>query len=579
MLQRLARRDPSGYTFALPTGTGRTLLGASPELLVSRHGNQVVANPLAGSAPRSADPAEDVRRAAALPGVGQGPARARRRRGRRAPRRSPPYCARPDRAGASRPWSRTATMWHLSTTVTGDARRPGLGAGARLRPAPDPRGVRHADRRRPRRDRRDRAVRPRLLHRHGRLGRRATATANGSSPSAAPRPRSGCGCSPGAGIVAASVPAAETRRDRRQVPHRSCTRGLEPSPVTDSRCAHLARRIRRRATARAGYWRGETLGRTAARRGAAEPPATASPWSTRRRRRAADLRRARRAAPTASPPGCSASGIASGDRVVVQLPNIAEFFEVLFALFRLGALPGLRAAGAPRRPRSRYFCAFTEAVAYVIAADARRLRLPHLAAAVRGRVPTLRHVFVAGETRARSRAGRRAAPSPPTSPPAPARRRPRLPAALRRQHRLPKLIPRTHDDYLYCVRGQRRDLRPRPRTASTCARCPRRTTSRCRSPGSLGALYAGGRVVLAPAPGPETALPAHRRASGSPSPRSCRRWRCSGSTRRRRTDARPVQPATCSRSAGQAQRGGGPRGCGPRSAARCSRSSAWPRAW
>ncbi|MBW3709320.1 isochorismate synthase, partial [Streptomyces griseus] len=66
MLQRLARRDPAGYTFALPTGPGRTLIGASPELLVSRHGKQVVANPLAGSTPRSADLAEDVRRAATL---------------------------------------------------------------------------------------------------------------------------------------------------------------------------------------------------------------------------------------------------------------------------------------------------------------------------------------------------------------------------------------------------------------------------------------------------------------------------------------------------------------------------------
>lgn len=32
-------------------------------------------------------------------------------------------------------------------------------------------------------------------------------------------------------------------------------------------------------------------------------------------------------------------GIQQMDRVVVQLPNIKEFFEVIFALFRLGALP------------------------------------------------------------------------------------------------------------------------------------------------------------------------------------------------------------------------------------------------
>ncbi len=51
MVRRLARRDPCGYTFALPTRPGRTLLGASPELLVSRRGDQLVSNPLAGSTP------------------------------------------------------------------------------------------------------------------------------------------------------------------------------------------------------------------------------------------------------------------------------------------------------------------------------------------------------------------------------------------------------------------------------------------------------------------------------------------------------------------------------------------------
>ncbi|MDQ0982835.1 isochorismate synthase DhbC [Streptomyces sp. V2I9] len=117
MLQRLARRDPSGYTFALPTGPGRTLIGASPELLVSRHGTRVVANPLAGSTPRSADLAEDVRRAATLlesvkdlhehavvvDAVHQALA---------------PHCA--ELTVPARPTLiRTATMWHLSTTVTG----------------------------------------------------------------------------------------------------------------------------------------------------------------------------------------------------------------------------------------------------------------------------------------------------------------------------------------------------------------------------------------------------------------------------------------------------------------------------
>ncbi|MEU2025849.1 isochorismate synthase DhbC [Streptomyces sp. NPDC016469] len=126
MLQRLARRDPSGYTFALPTGPGRTLIGASPELLVSRRGRHLVANPLAGSAPRSDDLAEDVRRAAALlesakdlhehavvvDAVHQALA---------------PYCSAmtvPPRPTLIR----TATMWHLSTTVTGTLSDPDTSA-------------------------------------------------------------------------------------------------------------------------------------------------------------------------------------------------------------------------------------------------------------------------------------------------------------------------------------------------------------------------------------------------------------------------------------------------------------------
>ncbi|QMV21239.1 isochorismate synthase DhbC [Streptomyces sp. SCUT-3] len=126
MLHRLARRDPHGYTFATPAGEGRTLIGASPELLVSRRGGLVTANPLAGSAPRSADLAEDVRRAAALlespkdlhehavvvDAVREALA---------------PLCRNlhvPERPTLVR----TAAMWHLSTTVTGEPAGPSVTA-------------------------------------------------------------------------------------------------------------------------------------------------------------------------------------------------------------------------------------------------------------------------------------------------------------------------------------------------------------------------------------------------------------------------------------------------------------------
>ena len=65
LAQRLRAVDPDAYTFAAPTEHG-VVVGASPELLLSRRGNEVRSNPLAGSAPRSGDADEDRANAEAL---------------------------------------------------------------------------------------------------------------------------------------------------------------------------------------------------------------------------------------------------------------------------------------------------------------------------------------------------------------------------------------------------------------------------------------------------------------------------------------------------------------------------------
>jgi len=65
LAHRLRAVDPDAYTFAMPTEHG-VIVGASPELLVSRHGSEVRSNPLAGSAPRSGDAEEDRANAEAL---------------------------------------------------------------------------------------------------------------------------------------------------------------------------------------------------------------------------------------------------------------------------------------------------------------------------------------------------------------------------------------------------------------------------------------------------------------------------------------------------------------------------------
>ena len=65
LAHRLRAVNPDAYTFASTTTTG-LLVGASPELLVSRFGREVRSNPLAGSAARSGDPVEDRENAARL---------------------------------------------------------------------------------------------------------------------------------------------------------------------------------------------------------------------------------------------------------------------------------------------------------------------------------------------------------------------------------------------------------------------------------------------------------------------------------------------------------------------------------
>ena len=66
LLRRLRAVEPDGYTFAMDLEEGRTLVGASPELLISRFGREIRANPLAGTAPRFGDPNEDRAAAEAL---------------------------------------------------------------------------------------------------------------------------------------------------------------------------------------------------------------------------------------------------------------------------------------------------------------------------------------------------------------------------------------------------------------------------------------------------------------------------------------------------------------------------------
>ncbi len=200
--------------------------------------------------------------------------------------------------------------------------------------------------------------------------------------------------------------------------------------------------------------------------------------------------------------GLSRLGIGAGDRVVVQLPNRAEFLAVIFGLWRIGALP-VFALPAHRKLEIGYFCRHAEAVAY-IAAD-RHGGFDHrpLAQALQRELPTLRHVLIAGEAGPFT-ALQSLRPGP--LPPPPAAQEVAFLQLSGGSTGTPKLIPRTHDDYLYSVRESARICGLTPHSVYLGV-LPAAHNFALSSPGSLGVLHAGGTVVLADSAAPELAFP------------------------------------------------------------------------
>ncbi|GAA3441681.1 (2,3-dihydroxybenzoyl)adenylate synthase [Planomonospora venezuelensis] len=240
----------------------------------------------------------------------------------------------------------------------------------------------------------------------------------------------------------------------------------------------------------AGYWKGETFGdmlrelagRYGPRPALIAPPAPDATGGAGTRWSFGDL--AERADRLAA--GLHGLGIGHGDRVVVQLPNVPEFYQVCFALFRLGALP-VFALPAHRSAEISYFCAFTEAAAYVCPDDAHRALAPDTPALVLGDLPEGDPAVLAGL-------------------PGPAPGDVAFLQLSGGSTGLPKLIPRTHDDYIYSFRASAEICALTPESVYLCA-LPAAHNFPMSSPGVFGALSAGAASVLAPDPSPGTCFP------------------------------------------------------------------------
>jgi len=196
-------------------------------------------------------------------------------------------------------------------------------------------------------------------------------------------------------------------------------------------------------------------------------------------------------------------GLGGQQRVVFQMPNSIDFLVVFLALIRVGAIP-VMALYAHRENEIGHFTRSASASALVVPDRTKDFDFREMAEAIRGQVDSVKHVLVMGEALAgqislselmaiEPLAADMAAADAITLDPCEVA----LMLLSGGTTALSKLIPRTHNDYLF-------NFKQAGRLAGFCpdtvllAILPMAHNYMLGSPGVLGALAHGGRVVVSP---------------------------------------------------------------------------------
>ena len=255
-----------------------------------------------------------------------------------------------------------------------------------------------------------------------------------------------------------------------------------------------------------GYWRGETFGRLLSERAALYGDDVAVVDEHGHQLTYRELEEQA----TALGRAFLEKGLKKGDRVVVHMTSVPEFFAVVFALFKAGILP-VYALAAHRITEIEHFARSANACAYVCVDQHERFDYRGLATELRQRVESVKMVVVLGQMQAQDgfvsyqamlEAGR-------ASDVVLEGADPQEVAFLQisgGSTGLPKLIPRTHDDYIYTLRESNRICNLTKESVFLCA-LPIAHNFSMSSPGSLGAIYAGAKLVLSNSGSPDVAFP------------------------------------------------------------------------
>lgn len=256
-----------------------------------------------------------------------------------------------------------------------------------------------------------------------------------------------------------------------------------------------------------GYWEGLTIAEVIEREAVAHPEREAVFDGTRRINLGELWQASGRLAV-----GFVQLGLKPLDRVVFQLPNTPEFIIAFLALMRIGVIP-VMALPPHRRTEILHFTRASQAVGLLIPASQRDFDYRAMAEEIQTAAPTLRHVLVLGEAwpgqvSISELLARPVADSEFEQTLAPLRPDAREVALMLLSGgttALSKLIPRTHNDYVYNFKHAGRVSGMDEHTV-LLALLPMGHNFGLASPGILGALAHGGRVVIAPSRDIETAF-------------------------------------------------------------------------
>ncbi|AJE46824.1 (2,3-dihydroxybenzoyl)adenylate synthase [Celeribacter indicus] len=249
-----------------------------------------------------------------------------------------------------------------------------------------------------------------------------------------------------------------------------------------------------------GYWKDETFGEWLERLARSFGPRTALVAGDTRLTYDELLAEAQAIAG-----GLLASGLNTGERVLVQLPNSARFLPVVLGVLYAGLLP-VYALPAHREREILHLAQGSQARAYVVAARHEGFDYAPLARQALADCPDLVTAYIDGEAEGLVPLSRLRDAAPLR---APAQVDPASVAFLQISGGttgFPKLIPRTHNDYIYSFEASAPICGLTQESALLIA-LPAAHNFPMSSPGYFGALSVGAKVVMSLSPAPDACFP------------------------------------------------------------------------